>query len=99
MAILSKVKHLEKWRTGGYTLLRIGELHVAVSGDLASFDVDGLAGGELDAGLRFRLAVQLDKANVVSLAENIAGLLAKISVHRRSHVLQWNYGITKCETN
>lgn len=54
--------------------------------DLARVLVRVSGCGELDSGVGLGLDVQLPQTKVVSLAEQVAGLLAQIRVRRRSHL-------------
>ena len=65
-------------------------LRLQVSGDLSSVGVGGSTGSELDAGSRLGLELQLEEAEVVALAEDIAGVLAEITVGRRRHRVTLN---------
>ena len=65
-------------------------LGLQVSGNFAGVGVGGSAGSELNAGRGLGLELQLEEAEVVALAEDIAGVLAEITVGRGRHLVALN---------
>ena len=60
-------------------------LGLQTASDLASLHGGVASSGELDATGRLGFNLQFDQTEVITLAEDISGLLANISVGRRSH--------------
>jgi len=72
-------------REGQAVLLKL-VLRLQVSGNLSGVGVGAATGSELNARSRLGLELELHEAEVVALAEDIAGVLAEITVGWGRHL-------------